>query len=343
MYHFCVSHLYKIDIKLPAEKLDGFLQHPLLNYAHVLAEVLMESFGGYPFYGMKKSGINNELKDIDKGYKELMYRAQDQIIKYPIFKGYEDLKTEKERKEFVIEKSKIKPRLEFLTRRKEELKRYKKILSSEKSSRKPIGKKFKISSIWALMLRRRERIVWPDVIRFYSKKSSTWEIRVRSSLWQEFVSSADWPNIVRLLDWFHNKLKDTTYGAELELKHEIKEGRVKYLQRHCSSIIEKDVKDAISNFRVFIPEGLPVEIRFIPYSIKFNKKSIEISGIKEKNVFTKKVDFIKDKDKKYFSFDHSISEQLSSITFPNGEIFKAPTTREMLISTLACLSGLKFL
>lgn len=218
-----MSHLYKIDIKLPAEKLDGFLQHSLLSYAHVLAEVLMESFGGYSFYGMKKSKIDDELKDIDKGYKEILYREHNRIIKYPIFKGYEDLKTEKERKEFVIEKCEIKTYLESLTKRKEELKQYKKILSSEKPSRKPIGKKFKISSIWALMLRFRERIVWPDVIRFYNKKSSSWEIRVRSSLWQEIVSSADWPNVVRLLDWFYNKLKDTSYGAELELKHEIKD------------------------------------------------------------------------------------------------------------------------
>lgn len=338
-----MSHLDKIDINLPAEKLDGFLDYSLLSYAHVLAEVLMESFGGYPFYGMKKSKIDDELKDIDKDYKEIMYRSHNRIIKYPISKGYEDLKTEKERKEFVIEKCNIKPYLEFLTQRKEALKQYKKILSSEKPIRKPIEKKFKISSIWALMLRRRERIVWPDVIRFYSEKSSSWETRVWSSLWKKIVILADWPNVVGLLDWFHNKLKDTTYGGELELKHKIKEGRVKYLKRRCSLIIEKDVKDAISNFRVFIPEGLPVEIRFIPYSIKFNEKSIEISGIKEKNVFTKKVDFIKDKDKKFFSFDHSIPEQLSSITFPNEEIFKAPTTREMLTSILVCLSGLKFL
>ncbi len=336
-----MSHLDKIDINLPAEKLDGFLHYLLLNYAHVLAEALMESFGGYPFYGMKKSEIDDELKDIDKAHKEIMHRAHNRIIKYPIFKGYEDLKTEKERKEFVIEKCKLKPHLEFLTQRKEVLKQYKKILSSEKSRRKPIEKKFKISSIWALMLRRRERVVWPDVVRVYNKKSSTGQIRVRSSIWQKIVSSADWPNVVGLLDWFHNKLKDTTYGGELELQHEIKEGRVKYLKRRCSLIIKKDVEDAISNFRVFIPEGLPVEIRFIPYSIKFNEKSIEISGIREKSVFTKKLDLIK--DKKFFSFDHSIPEQLPSITFPNGEIFQAPTTREILTSALAYLSGLKFL
>ena len=81
-------------------------------------------------------------------------------------------------------------------------------------------------------------------------------------------------------------------------------------------------------------------IHSVLFAIKFNEKSIEISGVKEKIVFTRKVDFIKDKK---FSFDYSIPKQLPSITFPNGEIFQATTTREMLISTLVCLSGLKFL
>lgn len=269
-----MSHLDRIDIDSPDEKLDGFLHYSLLNYAHVLAELLMESSGGYPIFEMKESKIDNQLKYIKRGRK--------------------------------------------------------------------IDKKYKIASIWGLMMRHRQRIVWPDVIRFYNEKSSSWETTVWSSLWKKISSSADWPNVVGLLDWFHNKLKKTPYGGKLELPYKIikYEGRVKYLKRRCSLIIKKDVKDAISNFRVFIPEGLPVEIRFIPYSIKFNEKSIEISGIKEKIFFTRKVDFIKDKK---FSFDYSIPKQLPSITFPNGEIFKAPTTREMLTSTLACLSGLKFL
>lgn len=269
-----MSHLDRIDTDLPHEKLDGFLHYPLLNYAHVLAEVLMESFGGYRIFEIKESKIDNQLKYIKSGRK--------------------------------------------------------------------IDKKYKIASIWGLMMRSRQRIVWPDVIKFYNEKSSSWETRVWSSLWKKIVSSVDWPNVVGLLDWFHDKLQSTIYSGELELPYKIKkyEGRVKYLKRRCSLIIKKDVKDAISNFRVFIPEGLPVEIRFIPYSIKFNKKSIEISGIKEKSVFTRKVDFTKDKK---FSFDYSIPKQLPSITFPNGEIFQAPTTREMLTSTLASLSGLKFL
>lgn len=336
-----MSHLDRIDTDLPDEKLDGFLQHPLLSYAHVVAEVLMEPSGGYPIFEMKESKIDNQLKYIKKMKEKCLYQLHDYSIKYSPFKGYDELKNEEERGKFLVEKFKLMPHFESLAPRDEELELYNKI-SYKKTRGRKINKKYKIASIWALMLRYTERIVWPDIIRFYSEKSSTWQIRVRSSLEEEIVSSVDWPNVVELLDWFHDKLQSTIYGKELKLPYDIKtyEGRVKYLKRRCSLIIKKDVKDAISNFRVFIPEGLPVEIRFIPYSIKFNKKSIEISGRKEKIFFTRKVDFIKDKK---FSFDHSIPEQLPSITFPNGEIFKAPTTREMLISTLACLSGLKFL
>jgi hypothetical protein len=336
-----MSHLDKIDIKLPAEKLDGFLDYPLLNYAHVLAEVLMEPSGGYPIFEIKESKIDNQLKDIKKIKEKHLYQLHDYSIKYSHFKGYDELKNEEEREKFLVEKSKLKPHFESLTPREEESELCNKI-SYKKTSGRKIDKKYKIASIWGLMMRSRKRIVWPDIIRFYNEKSSTWETRVRSSLEEEIVSSVDWPNVVGLLDWFHNKLKKTPYGGELKLPYDIikYEGRVKYLKRRCSLIIKKDVKDAISNFRVFIPEGLPVEIRFIPHSIKFNKKSIEINGIREKSVFTRKVDFTKDRK---FSFDYSISKQLSSITFPNGEIFQAPTTREMLISTLVCLSGLKFL
>lgn len=301
-----MSHLDRIDTDWPDEKLDGFLHYPLLNYAHVLAEVLIESYG-----------------------------------KYSPSKGYDELKNEEERGKFLVKKFKLTPHFEFLTPREEELELYNK-LSYKKTSGRKIDKKYKIASTWGLMMRRRQGIVWPDIIRVYNVKSSTWQTRVRSLLWQEIVSSVDWPNVVGLLDWFHNKLRNTTYGGELYLPHKIKiyEGRVKYLKRRCSLIIKKDVKDAISNFRVFIPEGFPVEMKFIPYSIKFNEKSIEISGIQEKIVFTRKVDFIKDKK---FSFDYSIPEQLPSITFPNGKIFQAPTTREMLTSAIVYLSGLKFL
>lgn len=336
-----MSHLDRIETKLPYEKLDGFLHYSLLNYAHVLAEVLMESPGGYPIFEMKESKIDNKLKYMKKMKEKYLYQLHDYSMKYSPVKGYDELKNEEERGKFLVEKFKLTPHFEFLTPREEELELYNKI-SYKKTSGRKIDKKYKIASIWGLMMRRRKRIVWPDVIRVYIEKSSTWETRIMSSLWKKIVSSVDWPNVVGLLDWFHHKLRNTTYGGELNLPYKIKiyEGRVKYLKRRCSLIIKKDVKDAISNFRVFIPEGLPVEIRFIPYSIKFNNKSIEISGIKEKIVFTRKVDFMRDKK---LSFDYSIPEQLPSITFPNGEIFQAPTTREMLTSTLVYLSGLKFL
>ena len=53
-----MSHLDRIENEWPDEKLDGFLHYSLLNYAHVLAEVLMESFGGYRIFEMKKSKID---------------------------------------------------------------------------------------------------------------------------------------------------------------------------------------------------------------------------------------------------------------------------------------------
>ena len=272
------------------KKLDAFLGNQLLNYTHVIAEVLMESFWGYPIYGMKKSSIQSELEYNKKMHKELIDNLRYYSYKFPIFPEYEEIKTKKEKDDFLIDKSGAKSYLEFLEQRREELEEYLNNSSSKKTKGRPIEKKNKIASIFASKMISHKR--------------------------------PDWPNIVRLLRWFYVRLQDTLYGSELKIGDKIRKEKKLFI-RQCSSIIKKDIKKNIARREIFFPQLLRNETTLFPQSIKFSKDSIETSRIYREKLITYKVKF--SGKKRYFSSHVSklptIEKIRSSITFPNGDTF----------------------
>ena len=276
------------------KKLDAFLGHQLLNYAHVVAEVLTDSFWGYPIYGMKKRLMKSELeynRNIRKEiHKVIIERLSLYAYKYPIFPGYEEMKTQKEKDDYIIDKSTIKSFFEFLDQRREDLEDLLNYSSSKNIKGRPIEKKYKIASIFASEMRSQKR--------------------------------PDWPNIVRLLRWFYVRLKDTLYGSELKIGDKIKEEKKSFIN-HCTPIIKKDSNKTKARRELFFPKLFRDEKTLFPQSIKFSKDSIKTSRIYRENLITYKVKFSGEKryPSSYVSKLSTIEKISSSITFPNGDTF----------------------
>jgi len=138
-----------------------------------------------------------------------------------------------------------------------------------------------------------------------------------------------WANIIRLLKWFYERLKNTSYGSEISISDEVINSGKKFtalkkkIKKQCFPIISnKDYWDSISRKGIFIPGYRPKVIRINPYSIKFNKESIEIAEEFEENLISHIVKF--KEGKKYYLMNFSRlppREKLPFISFPNRENF----------------------
>jgi len=289
-----VSYSDKIDILWDFKKLDANLGHKLLNYAYTLALVLIDAFWGYPYFGMKKSTIENELEYIKKIKKEIMECIGNYSYKYPIFERYEEMKSAKEKDNYIIHKFGLERFFWTLNARARWIKQYLDFPPPNIRGR-PINKIHKIALLWAFEMKSHDEIPWA--------------------------------NIIRLLKWFYERLKNTSYGSEISISDDaIKPGKKftalkKKIKKQCSPIIcNEDYWDSISRKGIFIPEYRPNVIRINPHSIKFNKESIEIAEEFKEDLISHIVKF--KEGKKYYSMNVSRlppREKLPFISFPSRE------------------------
>ncbi len=246
-----MSYSDKIDILWDKEKLDANLGHKLLNYAYSLALVLMDAFWGYPYFGMKKSSIESELEYIKKIKKEIMERIGNYPYKYPIFERYKEMKSAKEKDNYIIHKFRLERFFWTLDARARWIKQYLDFPPPNIKGQ-PINKIHKIALLWAFEMKNNNGI--------------------------------QWANIIRLLKWFYERLKNTSYGSEISISDDaIKPGKKftalkKKIKKQCFPLISNtDYWDSIYRQGIFIPGYRPKLIRINPCSIKFNKESIEIA------------------------------------------------------------------
>lgn len=297
-YNFHMSYPAKIDLDMTLEELNSSLGHKLLDYANSLALVLMETFWGYPYFGMKKSSIDSELAYIKKIRDEMMDRLRYYADEYPIFELFEEMKNKEEKDKYIISKFRLDPYFWTLDKRAKWLKQY---LNSPSANiqGQPIKKKYKITLIWAFAMR------------------------------SQFGTSyrTPWANIIRLLKCFYERLKNTSYGSEISISDEVIKDKKKFIKqkkefkKRCFPIISnRDNWDLIGRIGIFIPGYLSNVLRINPYSIKFNKESIEIAEKFEKYLINHIMKF--KEGKKYYIMDVlklPPRGELPFITFPEGE------------------------
>lgn len=309
----------KIELSWEINKLDRFLKkhfrHSLSSYAHVLAELLIESFWGPPLFGMTKTSINDELVYINKIFKDLMDNLILYCEKYPVYEDYEEYKTKREKGNFIFKNYELLPFLKNLESR-ENLLNNRRNSFQEVTKGRPLEKKIKTASIWA------------PAMHFNGKPS--------------------WPNITRLLKWFYERLRNTKYGAEIYVSNKLgKES--KKIKKQCKHIIEIGTKSRRSkmsesreieknkyfviSMRTFFPRFsrnklFPSMQKQGFQSIEFNKDNIEIKKISDGNLVSIKMKFIG--DKKYLtvkSSEISDNKVIPILKFPDRSIFSATSRK----------------
>lgn len=287
-----MSYPDKIDILWGLKKLDANLGGKLLNYAKSLALILMEAFWGYPYFGMKKSSIESELEYIKKIKKEIMERISNYLYKYPIFERYEEMKSAKEKDNYIIHKFGLESFFWTLDARARWIKQYLDFPPPNIKGQ-PINKIHKIALLWVFEMKSNDKIPWA--------------------------------NIIRLLKWFYERLKNTSYGSEISISDDaIKPGKKftalkKKIKKQCSPIISNtDYWDSMDRKGIFTPGYRPTVIRINPYSIKFNKESIEIAEEFKEYLISHIVKF--KEGKKYYLIKSSRlppKKKLPFISFPS--------------------------
>jgi len=286
----------KIDTSWEPEELNAFLGNKLLDYAKSLALVLMEAFWGYPYFGMKKSSIDSELKHIDKTREELMNRLRYHADEYQIFERYEDMKNKKEKDDYIISEFGLGSFFRTLNVREKWLKQY---LNSPSANieGQPIKKKYKIALIWILKIRK--------------QFGASYEI--------------PWANVIRLLKWFYERLKNTSYGSDLWTRKDIRKASKSFKERCFPIISNPDNWALIEREGIFIPGYRSTPYRLIPYSIDFNKKGIAIAEKFNKHLGMHIVEFRE--KKKYYLMNVSKlppRKKMPFIIFPNRDTLYPP-------------------
>lgn len=290
----------KIDPDWTPKELDAFLGGNLLIYSHVLAEVFMETFWGFPFKGKVKRTIKDELDSITKIKEDVLFLFRKYTREYDFSPEYQKLNSEQKRSPYI--KKKFSLDFSVLDQREKEIREYISIFPPKKTRGAPVKKRHNIAAIWAIPMGYKKDIYWPT--------------------------------IATLLEWFSQRLSNTAYGNELKLSYKIN-NKGKYLRRRCSRILTKEFSNAVVYFRFFFPCKSPFDNPFYAYSIDFNKDNINISGI-YKNIFiTRKVIF--SRGKKFYSTDYSVPKERPHITFPE-ETYDVPASSELLAASISYLS-----
>ncbi|MDH5466513.1 MAG: hypothetical protein OEY25_03755 [Candidatus Aminicenantes bacterium] len=283
-----------IEKSRSAKEIDEILKNKLLYYAYYLALVLADTFWGYPYFGMKKSSINSELNEIDKIKRNLLESLRLYLEKYPV-----TLIINKDDNS-IIKRFRLQPFFRLLSAREKWIKQYSNLYSCD-IAKHPLARKYKIAYFWALLM--------------YHNPGYNREGEI------------PWAAIIRLMDWFYEGLKDTSYGNNLLTGIKI-ENAVRKFKKHCYSMIKReDFFDSKKNAGIFMPGYSARPLKINPYSIGFNKESIEIAEKFKECITIHTIKF--EKRGNLYLFDATkisdfslLRKKLPFIFFPNGETFQ---------------------